>query len=117
MTFTCYSRATQATMKKIAAYLSEKYGEIQPQWEPTITTIADNLDMIADCKKEIKRVGLYNDRTGRKNPLIATIKDLQATNLKCFQQLGVTPWAESKIKQTDGTEAEDAELLKGIMMR
>lgn len=116
MKFTGYSRATQATMKKITAYLTEKYGDIQPQWEATITTIADNLDMIADCQQEIKRVGLYNDRTGRKNPLIATIKDLQATNMKCYQQLGVTPWSESKIKQTDSTEAEDAELLKGIMM-
>ena len=107
-----------ATKKKnaqkiIEEYLSEKYGEVQPQWQFTINTICENLQMIEACRNEIKRVGLYNDRTGRKNPLIATIKDCQAVLLKCFQQLGLTPWSESKIKGDN--ENGDAELLQQIM--
>ena len=107
-----------ATKKKnaqriIEEYLSEKYGEVQPQWQFTINTIVENLQMIEDCRNEIKRVGLYNDRTGRKNPLIATIKDCQQVLLKCYQQLGLTPWSESKIKGEDSNG--DAELLQQIM--
>lgn len=107
-----------ATKKKnaqriIEDYLTEKYGEVQPQWQFTINTIVENLQMIEDCRQEIKRVGLYNDRTGRKNPLIATIKDCQAVLLKCYQQLGLTPWSESKIKGEDTNG--DAELLQQIM--
>lgn len=97
----------------IETYLINKYGELQPQWAFTVNTIVENLQMIEDCRAEIKRVGLYNDRTGRKNPLIATIKDCQATNLKAFQQLGLTPWSESKIKGEDTNG--DAELLQQIM--
>lgn len=104
---------TNSSRKVIENYLTEKYGEIQPQWQFTINTIIENLQMIDDCRKEIDRVGLYNDRTGRKNPLIATIKDCQATNLKCFQQLGLTPWSESKIKNDDSNG--DEELLNNIM--
>jgi len=99
--------------KIIEDYLTEKYGEVQPQWQFTINTICENLQMIEDCRQEIKRVGLYNDRTGRKNPLIATIKDCQAVLLKCYQQLGLTPWSESKIKGDN--ENGDAELLQQIM--
>ena len=107
-----------ATKKKnaqkiIEKYLTDKYGEVQPQWQFTINTIVENLQMIEDCRTEIKRVGLYNDRTGRKNPLIATIKDCQAVLLKCYQQLGLTPWSESKIKGDN--ENGDAELLQQIM--
>lgn len=107
------TRGKTNSRKVIENYLTEKYGEIQPQWQFTINTIIENLQMIDDCRKEIDRVGLYNDRTGRKNPLIATIKDCQATNLKCFQQLGLTPWSESKIKSDDSNG--DAELLNNIM--
>ena len=113
MTLKDYSKPTQAYLKQAIAYLTEKYGSVQPQWTATIATIADNLDLMAECKASIKKHGIYNERTGRKNPLIATIKDLQATNLKCFQQLGLTPWSESKIK-TDDSDG-DAELLQKLM--
>lgn len=108
-----YTKGTQTYLKQIVAYLTEKYGKVQPQWNATLTTIADNLDLMAECKASIKQYGIYNERTGRKNPLIATVKDLQATNLKCYQQLGLTPWAESKIKSEE-TDA-DAELLQKLM--
>lgn len=97
----------------IIDYLTEKYGAVQPQWWGIIYSLGDNLNYIERCKKAIDENGIYDHSTGRKNPLLATIKDLQAQNLKAYQQLGVTPWAASKIK-SDESDADD-ELLKNIM--
>ena len=98
----------------IEKYLKEKYGSVAPHWNYTIDTIIDNLNLIEQCKQTIEEVGIYDRRTGRKNPLLATIKDLQASNLKAFQQLGLTPWSESKIKSDNGNA--DEELMRLITM-
>lgn len=112
-TDTKYSKETTASIKQLEKYLKETYGEIKPVWNNTLTIIADALDMIEKCKLEIEKHGIYNPSTGRKNPLIATVKDYQQILAKNYQMLGVTPWSESKIKMDDS--GEEDELLKSII--
>lgn len=105
-----HSASTRKQMQQVEGYLIEKYGSIKPQWEVTLSLMADDLDMLEQCNDAIKEYGIYDAAMGRKNPLIATAKDLNATLLKIAQQLGITPWAESKMRDTaedDPTEFID----------
>ena len=101
------TKETKKTMKQVETYLIEKYGSIQPQWEMTLKLMADNLDLLQECKESVKVNGIYSSSRGLKNPLISTIKDINATLLKLAQQLGITPWSESKIKAIDEDSTED----------
>lgn len=101
MNYKDYNKNTKKTMKQVENYLIEKYGEIKPQWELSLSLMADNLELLQECKDSVKLNGIYSPVRAAKNPLISTIKDINATLLKIAQQLGITPWAESKIKSID----------------
>lgn len=107
ISFKDYSKETKKTMKQITDFLISKYGNIEPQWEMTLNLIADNLDLLQECKESVKQNGIYSSVRGVKNPLISTIKDINATLLKLNQQLGLTPWADSKIKGTNDDTTDD----------
>lgn len=107
-----HSPATRKQMQQVEGYLVEKYGQIKPQWEVTLSLMADDLDLLAQCNDAIKKYGIYDPVEGKKNPLIATAKDLNATLLKIAQQLGITPWAESKMK--DATEDDTADFIDNL---
>lgn len=94
----------------VREYLTEKYGKVYPQWEAVIYLLQDNLNLYEECKQSIKENGLYDKQSGRKNPLIASLKDLQATILKEVQHLGISPYSSSKIKMEEN--GEEDELLK-----
>jgi len=107
MTKKDYTKETQKTIKSIEQHLTAKYGEVQPQWETVIMLLADNLDLYTQCKESIKENGIYNTDNGKKNPLLATLKDLQATIMKQVQHLGISPYAFSKIKVDVEDDTED----------
>lgn len=98
---------TKEYIKKVNEFLVEKYGNVQPQWEAVIKLLADNLDLYQDCVKSIKNHGIYNAENGKKNPLLATIKDLQATIMKQVQHLGLSPYSISKIKMNDEDDTDE----------
>lgn len=101
------NKITKETIKKIQDYLVKQYGDIQPQWEMTLNLLADNLDLYYDCRKSIKDNGIFDDTSYKKNPLLTTCKDLQATIMKQIQHFGLSPYAISKIKQTEDDDSED----------
>lgn len=70
------------------------------------------MELYQKIKEQIETDGIYDKRTGRKHPLLSTLKDLQATMMKQVQHLGLSPYASSKIKQA---EEDDSELLNAIM--
>lgn len=78
-------------MANIRAYLMKAYGEVDPSWELTLELLADNLWQYFDYKNIIKQAGSFNFETYRKNPLISTLKDLQATIIKQVLNLGISP--------------------------
>lgn len=100
-----YTKETQSYMEEIETYLTSKYGSVKDSWNLTLKLLADNIEYYKKCKESVEENGIYNKVSGRKNPLLSTMKDYQATITKQIQHLGISPYAESKIK--DGGEEDD----------
>lgn len=102
----------KAARKNIDEYLIKRWGTVREEWTLTIKMLMDNVELYNKCLDELDTHGLYDAATMRKNPLLSTIKDLQATMTKQIQKLGLTPYDACKIKET---EEDDTNLLKYIM--
>lgn len=89
---------TQKTMFDIINYLTETYGTINPAWGSLLDMYADNLDMLSECKEALNEAGIFNFEKGTKNPLLSTIKDLKAQNIKILDAIGVGPWVQHRMK-------------------
>lgn len=107
MKISSYTKPTQDYIKSVNDYLTSKYGKVNPEWEGILILMADNLDLYKECKKSVKENGIYDISNGKKNPLLTTMKDLQATILKQIQHLGLSPYAVSKIKTETEDDTED----------
>lgn len=94
-------------VEAVREYLTSKYGEVKPEWEIIISLLADNIELYKECRESIKENGIYDIETGKKNPLLTTVKDLQATIMKQIQHLGLSPYAVSKIKDAIDDDTED----------
>ncbi|MCH5234925.1 MAG: P27 family phage terminase small subunit [Muribaculaceae bacterium] len=92
------------TIKK---YLVEKYGSVKEEWELSISMLVDTLETYAECKKVLKEVGIYNYERNKKNPLLGTLKECQITMLKIVKELGISPYAASKIKSMVEDDTDD----------
>lgn len=112
MKYTGYSKFTKDYMCNVETYLTSKYGSVKTEWESILFLLAENLDLYIECKKSIKQNGIYDRTTGKKNPLLATTKDLQATIMKQVQHLGISPYSASKIKQD--VEEDDEDFIKAL---
>ena len=97
-------------IQSVENYLKEKYGHVNEEWKAILYLLKDNLTLYEECKESIKENGIYDKQSGRKNPLLSTCKDLQATILKEVQHLGISPYSSSKIKMEE--IGEEDELLK-----
>ena len=102
-----YSEPTQRYISDVIAFLTEKYNGVPAEWEAIIYLLGDNLDLYNQCKEAIETYGIYDATTGKKNGLLITIKDLQATIMKQIQHLGLSPYAISKIKEDDNDDTDE----------
>lgn len=107
MNYKKYTKKTQDYLQSVETFLISKYGSISNEWSAIIYLLADNLDLYEECKKTVKQHGLYDPASGKKNPLLCTMKDLQATIHKQIQHLGLSPYAISKIKMESEDDTED----------
>ena len=89
----------------ICKHLKEEYGEIRDEWKLTINILRYTLHRLMQVQEEIKRNGLFDNATFKKNPLLSTEKDLMSVILKISQKLGISPWDASKIKVNDDEES------------
>lgn len=99
-------------IQDIERYLTERYGKVNDEWRLTLSLLKDNLTLYSMCMKSIKENGIYDSSTQKKNPLLSTVKDIQATMIKQIQHLGLTPYAASKIK--DLVEDDDDDFLESL---
>lgn len=106
-------KRTKNVIDDIRTYLVKRFGAVQPEWELNLALLADNIDLYKSCKKAIDESGIYDAERWVKNPLLSTIKDLQATISKQIQHFGLSPYSACKINTLD--DSSDAELLKSIM--
>ncbi len=102
-----YKKPTRVYIDNVINYIISKYGSVPPEWWCIIQLLADNLELYNCCKKSIQDVGIYDKETGRKNPLLSTIKDLQSTIMKQIQHLGLSPYAVSKIHDSVEDDTDD----------
>lgn len=107
MNYNKYTKQTRDYLLSVESFLIAKYGVLKPEWDIILYLIADNLDLYNECKKSVKQNGLFDSNTGKKNPLLTTMKDLQATILKQIQHLGLSPYAISKIKMEESDDTDD----------
>ena len=94
-------------MKGVEVYLKTRFGDVNKEWEASLVLMADNFELYEACRKSVNENGIYDSVTGRKNPLLSTMKDLQATILKQIQHFGLSPYSAAKIKQADEDDTED----------
>ena len=80
---------------------------MKPEWASIMYLLGDNLDLYKECRDSIKQNGIFDVNTYKKNPLLSTCKDLQATIMKQIQHLGLSPYAASKIKDAVEDDTED----------
>lgn len=92
-------------MKAVRDYLIKKYGEVKPEWEVVLEILEDDIKLYRECKKNIKEYGLIID--DKRNPVILTLRDLQVQILRCVKELGISPYAVSRIANNEGEEEED----------
>ena len=92
------TKDTKQIMSDIINYLTETYGAINPAWDSLLCMFGDNLDLLAECQKALKKAGIYNYDRGAKNPLLSTIKDLKAQNIKILDAIGIGPWVQHRMK-------------------
>lgn len=111
MNYSDYTKKTKKKMKAIETYLEDTYGEVHPEWAATLYLLADNLDLYDSCLETLSKTPLVDETGFKKNPLLSTIKDIQGVICKLSQQLGITPWASSKIKLNNWVEDDSDEYL------
>jgi len=110
-----YTESTERYISNVIDYLTKKYGEVPSEWEAILMLLGDNLDLYNECRESVRINGIYNADNGKKNPLLTTMKDLQATIIKQIQHLGLSPYAVSKIKDMgeDDTDSYIEALTNG----
>ena len=93
-------------MKEVREYLTQKYGDIPLAFESSLFMLQENLEDYILYKEQIAKTYII-DQDGKKNPLISSVKDLEACIMKIWQHLGLTVYSQSKIKNTEEDTTED----------
>lgn len=88
----------EAWMQAIETYLTKEYGEIPEAYRFQLELFKENLIQYFEIKDILNTVGYYDYARGLKNPLLSTLKDLNAIILKQGTMFGLNVWSKSKIK-------------------
>lgn len=98
-----YTADTQARMAEIEDSIIERYGSVPPKFNAALFLLADNLDLLAECRKSLAEDGLFVD--GHRNPLVVSVGNLTASIQASLKSLGCTPYAEGLLKTDEGDDA------------
>nr|DAK88621.1 MAG TPA: terminase small subunit [Caudoviricetes sp.] len=98
--------------------VDEETGEVElnPEFEILLDMLVDNLDLLSECRKSIKKVGIYDVQTKKRNPLLTVQKETQATIIKLLSLLAIPPYYASKIKSAkeNGDDISADEFIKAL---
>ena len=103
-------KETKKYIKNVRKYLIGRYGKVNDEWEGVLLLLAD---LYLKCKAEVEKDGIFDVAQYKKNPLLSTMKDLQATMLKQIQHLGLSPYSSAKIN--DKTEDDSDDFLDSLI--
>lgn len=105
----------------LIAGLIERYGvvndesnevEIPDEWYYLIDTFKMQYNLQKQCEKEIREKGICNYENGaRRHPLLTTLKELVASNMRILNLIGANPYYRERCKpkenSNDDISAED----------
>ena len=86
-------------MYVIHKFLNKKFGNINDEWIPSLSMLADNLHIFNLCKEQIRKDGLLiTDRFNvlTKHPLIKVQNDAQIQIVKLLNEFGLSPKSVGK---------------------
>lgn len=113
--YTEYSEEIQNYMYVIHKFLNKKFGNINDEWIPTLTMLADNLYIFNLCKEQIRKDGLLiTDRFNVlvKHPCLKIQNDAQIQIVKLLNEFGLTPKSVGKLK---AEEDENNDFLDSLI--
>nr|DAY34674.1 MAG TPA: terminase small subunit [Caudoviricetes sp.] len=100
----------------LIAGLIERYGvvndesnevEIPDEWYYLIDTFAMQYKLQKQCEKEIREKGICSYENGAKrHPLLTTLKELVASNMRIMNLLGGNPYYREKCKPNEQNNEE-----------
>lgn len=101
-------------IKDIKKFLDETYEATDhSEWRMILALLEDNLVLYKMCQDTVDVEGVFDSKTKKKNPLLSTMKDLQATIMKQIQHLGLSPYANAKIK-TQQPEDDEMDFIEAL---
>lgn len=109
-----YCKTTQTFMNAVENHLTNKFGEIETQWEGILSMLATQYELFQQCKEQIKTDGLMvQNRFGGfdKHPLLKTMTDAQIQTIKLVTEFGISPRAIKGLNLNDNNEDEFIEDL------
>lgn len=99
--YTKYEEVIQEYMNQIVDSLIEKYGEVYPHYLISLDTLAMNVDIMLQAKKDFDQNGFHHkDFNGiqRKSGSVQAFNTAQNAALKIMTQFGLNPMSASRIK-------------------
>jgi hypothetical protein len=104
----------------LIAGLIERYGvvndetnevEIPDEWFYLVDTFKMQYNLQKQCEKEIRDKGICNYENGaRRHPLLTTLKELVASNMRILNLIGANPYYRERCKPKEqGNEDISAE--------
>lgn len=93
----------------LIAGLIERYGvvndesnevEIPDEWYYLIDTFAMQYKLQKQCEKEIREKGIcdYSENGAKRHPLLTTLKELVASNMRILNLIGANPYYRERCK-------------------
>lgn len=94
-------------MKSIREYLTTEFGGIPEAYEFQLELFKENLEQYFEIKQILNITGYFDREKNLKNPLISSLKDLNAIILKQASMFGLNTWSRSKIKLEKSDDTDD----------
>ena len=99
-------------MAEIETSIAERYdGTVPPKFNTALFLLADNLDLLAECRRCLREDGLFCD--GKRNPILVSISNLTAALQSSLKSMGCTIHAEGLLKDKP-TEDEEENFLENL---
>lgn len=100
----------------LIAGLIERYGvvndesnevEIPDEWYYLIDTFKMQYNLQKQCEKEIRDKGVCNYENGaRRHPLLTTLKELVASNMRILNLIGANPYYRERCKPKEQNDSD-----------
>lgn len=100
----------------LLAGLIERYGEVDengdvqilPEWYYLMDTFKMQYKLQKECEKQIQEKGLceYSDKGAKRHPLLTTLKELVASNMRILNVIGANPYYKERCKPKEQSNEE-----------